>query len=260
MWYMRIVAKPRKNHEQLELRVVGRRRRRRVRRGVRLGRPPKGPRSSERHGVRPEHDPRNPVLVTCRIARDLRTLRTGRMYRAIRCATRIAARRADFRIVHLSIQKDHLHLIVEADSKLGLARGMQGFAISAAKQIHRVLRETVGARRGTPVFTDRYHPRALKTPTEVRHALAYVLNNWRKHGEHHTRELAAWPIDLYASGIAFDGWNRALVERPPPTYEPLVVVRAHSWLLARGWRRAGGPISMRAVPGPLRSTRSQHID
>jgi REP element-mobilizing transposase RayT len=210
--------------------------------------------------VRPEHDARNPVLVTCRIARDLRTLRTGRMYRAIRSATRIAARRSDFRIVHLSIQKDHLHLIVEADSKLGLARGMQGFAISAAKQIHRALRETTGVRRETAVFTDRYHPRALKTPTEVRHALAYVLNNWRKHGEHHTRELAAWPIDLFASGIAFDGWNRPLLERPPPTYEPLVVVRAQSWLLAHGWRRAGGPISMHGIPGRLPKTAEQQID
>jgi REP element-mobilizing transposase RayT len=210
--------------------------------------------------VRPEHDARHPVLVTCRIARDLRTLRTRRMYRAIRSATRIAARRSDFRIVHLSIQKDHLHLIVEADGKVALARGMQGFAISAAKQIHRALREATGARRDTAVFTDRYHPRALKTPTEVRHAIAYVLNNWRKHGEHRTPELAARPIDLFASGVGFDGWNRPLLEHPPPTYEPLVVVRAHSWLLAHGWRRAGGPISMRAVPGSFAKTDGQQLD
>ena len=100
------MARPRKKHRQLELSIRGRRRTRR--RGVRLGRPPKGPRSSERHGVRPELDPRHPVHVTCRIARDLASLRTRHMYRAVRAATRIAARRTEFRIVHLSIQRDHV--------------------------------------------------------------------------------------------------------------------------------------------------------
>lgn len=59
-----------------------------------------------------------------------------------------------------------------------------------------------------------------------------------------------WTIDLFASGISFDGWKQPQTYVPPPTYEPLVVVRPHSWLLAVGWRRAaGGPISMYAVPG-----------
>lgn len=254
-----LVARPRKNHEQLELRGVGRRQRR-VRRGVRLGRPPKGARSSERHGVRPEHDARHPVHVTCRIARDLRSLRTGRMYRAVRAATRIAARRTDFRIVHLSIQRDHLHLIVEADHKVALARGMQSFGISAAKQIHRALRATRGVKRRTAVFTDRYHPHVLETPTEVRHALAYVLNNWRKHGEHRLPELATWRIDPFASSLAFDGWNQPVLEQPPPSYEPLVVARPETWLLTHGWRRAGGPISMQTIPGRLARTGPQPLD
>ena len=176
------------------------------------------------------------------------------MYLAIRRATRLTARRTEFRIVHLSVQRDHLHLIVEADHKRALATGMQGFAISAAKQIHRVLRERTGVRRSGAVFTDRYHAHVLENPTEVRRAIAYVINNWRRHGEDVSPSFAGWTIDLFASGVSFDGWAEPQTYCPPPTYEPLVVARPQGWLLAVGWRRAaGGPISMYAVPGRLAS-------
>jgi REP element-mobilizing transposase RayT len=191
------------------------------------------------------------VHVTCRIARDLGTLRTRDMYLAIRRATRLAARRGHFRIVHLSIQRDHLHLIVEADHKSALSCGMRGFAISAAKQIHRALRERAGVRRCGTVFTDRYHLHVLGNPTEVRRAIAYVANNWRRHGEDRSPSLAGWTVDLFSSGVSFDGWAEPQTYQPPPSYEPLVVVRPRSWVLSGGWRRGGGPISMFAVPGPL---------
>jgi REP element-mobilizing transposase RayT len=45
--------------------------------------------------------------------------------KALREATIVAARREDFRIVHFSIQGNHVHLIAEADSKTALAKGMQ---------------------------------------------------------------------------------------------------------------------------------------
>ena len=41
-----------------------------------------------------------------------------------------------FRIAHLSVQTNHIHLIVEATTKDVLARGLQGFQISAAKHIN----------------------------------------------------------------------------------------------------------------------------
>jgi len=173
------------------------------------------------------------------------------LYLAIRAATRLSAQRTDFRIVHLSIQRDHLHMIVEADHKAALAKGMQGFAISAARQIHRALRARTGARRRGAVFTDRYHPRVLGSPTQVRRAIAYVVNNWRRHGEDRSPSYAGWTVDLFASGVSFEGWAEAQTYRPPPTYEPLIVAKPRSWVLAGGWQRAGGPISMYAVPGPI---------
>jgi len=94
---------------------------------------------------------------------------------------------------------------------------------------------------------DRYHPRPLATPAEVRRAVHYVLNNWRRHREdrdaHHRR-------DPYRSAASFADWN----PRPPsetyPHRERRPVVVPSTWLLAIGWRRRGG-ISPFARPGSL---------
>src|SRR5205814_9644640 len=93
------------------------------------------------------------------------------------------ARRCDFRIVHLSIQRTHLHLLVEADDKAALASGMQGFQISAAKQLNAAISRGKPQRRRGTVFPDRYHAEIITSPRQARHSLAYVLANWRKHRE-----------------------------------------------------------------------------
>src|SRR5262249_56099963 len=100
--------------------------------------------------------------------------RGGRdMYLALREATITVAKLETFRIVHLSIQGTHVHLIVEAESRIKLARGMQSFQISAAKHLNRAYSERTGTRRRGQVFVDRYHARILKTPREVRNCIAY---------------------------------------------------------------------------------------
>src|SRR3954469_21532284 len=100
------------------------------------GRPPKGPRAGSPHQERPFLHARYPVHVTLRAVGIVGNLRRRCVYQAVREATLITARREDFRIVHLSIQRTHIHLLVEADDKRALARGMQGFQISAAKHLN----------------------------------------------------------------------------------------------------------------------------
>jgi putative transposase len=146
------------------------------------GRPAKGARASERHEQRPDHDARHPVHVVLRTMKAIGSLRRGRMYRAIRAATRTVARREDFRIVHLSVQRTHVHLLVEADGKAALSAGMQGFQISAAKHLNAAFSKgRPGPRRRGAVFPDRYHAVVIDSPRQARHALSYVINNWRKH-------------------------------------------------------------------------------
>src|SRR6187402_900778 len=101
------------------------------------GRKPTGKRPGASHATRPEHDPRHPVHVTMRVVGSASGLRRKDTYLALREATIVTARREAFRICHMSIQRDHIHLIVEADNKRALSKGVQGYSISAARQINR---------------------------------------------------------------------------------------------------------------------------
>jgi REP element-mobilizing transposase RayT len=94
------------------------------------GRKPKGSRPGARHRARPEHDPRHPVHVTIRVVDSASGLRRKDIYLAIRKATIVTARREAFRIIQMSIQHNHIHLLAEADSKAALSKGVRGFSIS----------------------------------------------------------------------------------------------------------------------------------
>jgi len=241
------MAKGRVKHGQVEMafRTHGGKRR-----GA--GRKPKTPRPGGRHAARPELDHRHPVHVTIRVVRSIDGLRRRDLYVAVRHATIVSAKREDFRIVHMSIQRDHLHLIVEAEGKGALSRGVQGFSISTARQINKAITARGGESRTGQVIADRFHARALASPRAVRNALAYLLNNWRHHGEDRASFARAWSVDPFSSGALFFGWKE-LEHSPvlwplPPTYDPLIVRRPRTWLL-QSWDRFYPLISVREVPG-----------
>jgi len=186
------------------------------------------------HDRREKHEPRHPALLTLRADRGVPSLRSIALFRAIRD---VIARTDDaaFRILHFSVQQDHVHAIVEADSHDALSRGIRSFVIRIAFAIRRVARVR-------KVWGDRYHARALTTPREVRHAIAYTLLNFRKH----LRAPAG--IDPCSSGPWFSGWLQPA--RPPSLPSPTATPR--TWLAAVGWRRGGGPIHTHEEPGPAR--------
>jgi hypothetical protein len=150
--------------------------------------------------------------------------------------------RPDFRPIHFSVQKHHVHLIVEAESALALSRGMQGLCIRIAKALNKAL-----DRKGK-VFSDRFFSKAVSRPTETRNCLAYVLLNVRRHDAQRGKVRDPSWIDPCSSGMYFDGWVDCPA-RPPPDAER-VVAKPRSWLLRYGWRRyGGGPIRLDEVPG-----------
>jgi REP element-mobilizing transposase RayT len=218
------------------------------------GRKPKGARAGERHETRPAFEPHHALHVVMRIVPEVGSLRRRRMYQALRNATITAALRERFRIVHVSLQRTHLHLIVEADHKAALARGMQGFLISAARHINTALGDGVRRRCGA-VFADRYHLEVITTPTRARHTISYVLSNWRKHGEDRAGLPSTWLVDPFSSAISFPGWkelqDQAWMWPIRETYDPLMVRRPTTWILAEGWKLAG-EISAREVPSRRR--------
>jgi hypothetical protein len=128
-----------------------------------------------------------------------------------------------FRVLQFSVQRDHVHLLVEADAPRRLVRGVQGLAIRAARAVNRAL-----GRRGA-VWGDRYHSRLLATPREVRNALVYVLANARKHVP------GMRGMDPRSSARWFDVWRRKVA----PTREPSPVATPRTWLARVGWRRHG---------------------
>jgi REP element-mobilizing transposase RayT len=183
------------------------------------------------HRARPTHRAAYPVHVTLRAA-GVPSLREQILFRAVREALARASRRA-FRLVHYSVQTNHIHLIAEANDKPSLSRGVQGLAVRVARSVNRALE-----RRG-PLWSERYHARALRTPRETRVALRYVLFNSRKHGGRSSRRL-----DPCSSAPWFDGFR----ERPPAAQGPPVTVAPRTWLAKKGWRRFG-LLSVFEVPG-----------
>jgi REP element-mobilizing transposase RayT len=182
--------------------------------------------------------------VTLRVLRGIQSLRDRRFLRELRPSLRKACERGEFRVSHYSVQGNHLHLIVEAAGKEALGRGMKAISTRVVWAVHRAFGRT-GA-----VLHGRYHLRVLRTPREVRSALAYVLLNVRKHWRQRFGVTPPVHLDEASSGRWFDGW------RPPPEgCEPPGGPRAarevalpRTWLLAAGWRRHG-LIDPAEVPG-----------
>jgi len=159
--------------------------------------------------------------VTLRACSNVPSLGHEHLLPILRIAFRSAST-ARFRVLAFSIQADHLHLLVEADEPTGFSRGIQGLAIRVAKAVNHALGRT------GRVWADRYHARLLRTPSEVRRALVYVLNNFRKH----IREARG--LDPCSSARWFGGWQNVV---PIATDAP--VAPARTWLARVGWRRRG---------------------
>jgi hypothetical protein len=203
------------------------------------------------HGARPKLSRHHPVHVTLRVLDHVWNLRSRRSLRVFEAAIAAAhARGGDLRVVHFSLQGNHLHLIVEADGAQALSRGMQGLTIRLARGLNRMMG------RGGKVFEERYHAHALTTPAEVRNALAYVLLNHRSHRAREGERLAYAHLDPFSSAAEFDGWatgdalRRARTSsamRPPANGpaplqrdgDPPPTARPSTWLLTAGWRRHG---------------------
>jgi REP element-mobilizing transposase RayT len=199
------------------------------------------------HTSRPKHRARNPVHAVLRCLKGVPNLRRPEVYECVQRTLLKLAARADFRVVHLSIQRNHFHLLAEADDDAALESGMRAFAISLAKRINRALGRT------GKLFEFRYHTTELTSPRQTRNALAYVLNNWRRHNEDERNGVAErfMILDRYSSAIRFTGWADWQLGRWPDNYAALAVASPQTWLLSTGWEKAKRPIRALATPGPI---------
>ncbi len=213
--------------------------------GARVGAGRKrGPNPWDAHRPRAPLAARFPCHVTLKVVRGLPSLRNMKLVRELERSLAPARDRARFRVAHYSIQVDHVHLIVEAGSQRDLACGMKSIGARLARAVNRVFR------RCGRVLADRYHRHVLRTPREVRNAIAYVLLNARRHLAKLGRPVPpVAQVDPASSGRWFDGWTREhLKPQPPIPGGPPAVAPPRTWLLRVGWR-VHGLIDPREVPG-----------
>jgi hypothetical protein len=112
------------------------------------------------------------------------------------------------------------------------------------------------------VFGQRYHARRLRTPTETRNAIAYVLFNAEKHFG--SRQGGPVVPDPYSSAAYFDGFfelatfcrfktpKRRAVGPPNGSSSgraDVPVTTPEGWLMRSGWRRSKGLLRLDEVPG-----------
>jgi hypothetical protein len=177
-----------------------------------------------------------------RVAKHVWNLRTRRcfsvIHRAFCKAGSVGVAREGFRLVHYSVQGNHLHLLVEADDRAALMRGAKGLSVRLARALNGVM-----GRKGQ-VFGDRYHVQLLTGPARVRWALRYVLCNARRHAAQRGERYPAGWLDPFSSARFFDGWRGAGQPESPDA----AISHPKSWLLTAGWRRRG-LLEPHEVPG-----------
>ena len=158
------------------------------------------------HEARPELRDKSALHVTVRTTSRVPNLRSRKRYAAVRNAfvKCCEQKTIGFRLVHFAVLSNHLHFVVEADSKRALSMGMQKVLHSISRRLNALSVREQGGRQIAPrvasseassgeggyralvgwigrVFSDRYFAHHLKTPTEMEHAVRYVRDNAKKH-------------------------------------------------------------------------------
>ena len=201
---------------------------------------PRSKRSGIPHTRRAEFSASDPLHITLKICAGLPSMRKRRAFRAVLRAFaggKLGAKgKAGFRLTHYSVLGNHMHLMVEAESREHLASAMGGLKVRLARALNKVWD------RDGKVFQERYHHVVLDNPSRVRNALNYILHNGRRHG---IQGLERW-YDPCSSARWFDGFRDTI----PDNLWPPALARAESWLLSKGWRRRGLLTLVPCPPAP----------
>ena len=102
-------------------------------------------------------------------------LRSKRSFSRLATAMWRGSDRFGFRLIHYAVMGNHVHMLVEANDRRALGRGMKGLGVRIARSLNRMME------RQGQVLADRYHQHILRTPTEVKNARHYLLTNAARH-------------------------------------------------------------------------------
>ena len=202
--------------------------------GARPGAGRKAKRRADGKRVHASHDRREkvvksrPLHVTVNFVEGLPSLRGEGLAEAILEALEARPRGDGFRVVHFSLQSNHLHLICEAHDNAALTSGMRGLGVRIARAVNRFLGRT------GRVIAERFHLHVLRTMQEVRNAVRYVLQNAARHGSWRCRprEEGGPPRpDPLSSAAWFLHWTERTQELSPRQARASVIDEAQTWLM-----------------------------
>jgi putative transposase len=220
--------------------------------GRKSARRPDGKRVHNPHCAREAFTRSRPVHVTVCVREGLPSLRGAVLALVVLKCLEAGNERAGFRLVHFSLQTTHVHLICEAEGPAALAAAIKGLNVRIARAINKQL-----GRKGK-VIADRYHLEVLRTPTQVRNAVRYVLRNGEKHGVHvAARHGDPRPCpDPLSSAAWYRYWKEGELNVLATQSAATIVKPAQCYLLGEGLckverlsLRDAPPVSARVRPG-----------
>ncbi len=211
----------------------------------------RGKRVHGTHSKRPIFTRHRPLLVTVNFVQGLPSLRRVDLGSRVCAAIEAGNQRDDFRVVHLALLSNHLHMICEADGPEALARGMKGLGGRIAKAVNALLH-----RKGA-VISGRYDLQVLQSLQQVRNAVAYVLRNGEHHGLGHPwRTGDGVPtVDRWTSAAWFSGWRDPVLNVPDGGCGAGVVRPARTYLMHKAFDGVG--LSYR---DPIPGIRKRHVE
>lgn len=186
------------------------------------------------HLKRQRVNPKAPIHVTMKLREGLPNIQCPEMHEKFKSGLR-KAKALGLRVIHYTVERNHIHMMIECSNNSSLSRGMKSLGASFG----RAIRAFAGGKG--PVFKERFHMRVVKTPMEVRNVIAYVLTNTSKH-----HKMAPGPTP-YSSGMYFSEWKKLLGRRAGPVLREFVPITTDlpeflcepkSWLAREGWRKA----------------------
>lgn len=127
------------------------------------------------------------------------------------------ARSHDLRVIHFSLQHNHVHLIVECENNYILTKGMRSLTVTFAK----------GLKMGH-VQLERYHLHVLKSIRETKNAVNYVLFNKQKHEKGRYSK-----VDEYSSLLSMDGAIGVIKKYARNNSITLHLLKSETWKLSR---------------------------
>lgn len=142
-----------------------------------------------RHIERPRFNRPRSFHLTIKVKSNKADIQNKKILKALHHAI-FRGRLKGLKIVHYTLEFNHVHLLVEASCNRVMHSGMQALGISLAKAINR-FKSLKGS-----VYKHRYHYRQISSPRDLKNVLHYIFHNGIKHKR--TRHV----LDLYNSCLA----------------------------------------------------------